>query len=392
MKVQNTSFILDELYPLVESKLKNTTIKNKFIRNITDFFNRKHSQLYDIAPYTNIYYNKTDLDSLFKSIDITEKEVEDILRKCFFWDISYRPKAAKEPYVEMLMCCIRYFLKNKNDKEAELTTIYLCFTGKLYASIYSNYWQFPVNPSIMDYVINNMLTDKYDLKKEGTLFNAIRKLVRTWIGKYEKDIVANKISDDEFGKFIQQIRDRERSFLLNIFILYKDAATNKTYLNYETDNLDPDEFRITDNDSAKASRITNAAIDILTSKKVNMQYCYNAQDQRVKASQIKVIMEDIILADSNNIPGLRRVINIMICDFLAGSDKPINSVAFYSYAIAAKPNTKNKLIIEMNTTILGWLNQDATYRARSHNAPTANSYKRAILAYLAQVIIKASTK
>jgi hypothetical protein len=37
MKVQNTSFILDELYPLVESKLKNTTIKNKFIRNITDF-------------------------------------------------------------------------------------------------------------------------------------------------------------------------------------------------------------------------------------------------------------------------------------------------------------------------------------------------------------------
>lgn len=74
MKVQNTSFILDELYPLVESKLKNTTIKNKFIRNITDFFNRKHSQLYDIAPYTNIYYNKTDLDSLFKSIDITEKK------------------------------------------------------------------------------------------------------------------------------------------------------------------------------------------------------------------------------------------------------------------------------------------------------------------------------
>ena len=111
MKFEDSTYILDELYPLVKLKLDNKSIERKFISNIANFFNAKSNQINDIAPYTNIYYNKSDLDNFYKSIDITEKEVLLILSKCWFWDQDIRPKCAKEPYIEILMCCIRYYIK-----------------------------------------------------------------------------------------------------------------------------------------------------------------------------------------------------------------------------------------------------------------------------------------
>ena len=391
MKFVDSNYILDELYPLVKSKLDNKSIERKFISNIAQFFNAKSTQINDIAPYTNIYFNQSDLDKLLKSIDITEKEVIDILSKCWFWDQDIRPKCTKEPYVEILMCAIRYYIISNNIKYTEMITIYLLFSGKFYASIYSSLWRFPVNPSIMDYVINNNLSDKYDLKKEGTVFKAIKKLANTYLDKYSKDIASRDHSDNDFKNNIQQLRDREKSFLGNIFTSYIEAAESKSYLNYETDNLDPDKFRITDNDSAKASRITESAIGILTTQKVSREYCNNAHDSRVKSEQVQSILENIILSDKNNIPQLKRVINIMICDFMSGNPGvPVNSAAFLSYAITAKPNTKNDLVIEMKTTILSWLEQDAVYRKRSATKATAISYYRSIVCYLAQVIMKAA--
>lgn len=391
MKFVDSNYILDELYPLVKSKLDNKSIERKFISNIAQFFNAKSTQINDIAPYTNIYFNQSDLDKLFKSIDITEKEVIDILSKCWFWDQDIRPKCTKESYVEILMCAIRYYIISNNIKYTEMVTIYTLFSGKFYASIYSSLWRFPVNPSIMDYVINNNLSDKYDLKKEGTVFKAIKKLANTYLDKYSKDIASRDHTDNDFKNNIQQLRDREKSFLGNIFTSYIEAAESKSYLNYETDNLDPDKFRITDNDSAKASRITESAIGILTTQKVSREYCNNAHDSRVKSEQVQSILENIILSDKNNIPQLKRVINIMICDFMSGNPGvPVNSAAFLSYAITAKPNTKNELVIEMKTTILSWLEQDAVYRKRSATKATAISYYRSIVCYLAQVIMKAA--
>ena len=58
MKFVDSNYILDELYPLVKSKLDNKNIERKFISNIAQFFNAKSTQINDIAPYTNIYFNQ----------------------------------------------------------------------------------------------------------------------------------------------------------------------------------------------------------------------------------------------------------------------------------------------------------------------------------------------
>lgn len=392
LKFVDTNFINTELYKLIESKLSKAPIKRSYGNCVANFFNSRSEQVYDIAPYTNIYFNQSDIDKLFKAIDITEQEVIDIMQKVWFWKENYRPKCAKEPYVQVLMCIVRFFLKNNDTKDAELTTIYLCFSGKFYASLYSSYWKFPANKQVMDFVINNMLTNKFDLKSSTNLFNAIRKMCATWIQKYKSKLITN-LTDDEMGKMIQQLRDREKSFLRNIYVEYRKAVDNKAYMNYEVDNLDADSFRITSNDAATASRLTEGAMLILTTQAVNLKDCKIIADERVKDYQIKDILEHIILGNKDNLPQIRRVINILICDyFSAHPGTSVNSDEFVRYAVAAKPNTKNPLIIEMKQTVLNWLEQDATYRRRSRTKATANSYYSRVLFYFSLIIIKASQR
>ena len=388
---QDSDILVKKLYKLVSDCLDKND--SKFRGNIAKFMNDRHEQLFDIAPYDRIYFNQTDVDLLFKSIGTTEKDVAKIMSECFFWNTPYNPQCAKEPYVMTLMMSIRYYLKNNKRKNAELTAIYLAFSGKFYSSLHAGA-AFPKAPpskhkAAMDYVINNMLTDKFDLKREGTVFGAIKSLCITWINTYETQLISNDSSDDDFGKLVQQLRDRERSFLMNIAKLYYTALENQSYLNYETDNLDQDNFRLTDNDAAVAARLTENTMNYLTSNYVSLDICNKCKDQNVKALEIKDIMECII-GDNKNLPDIRRVINIIICDFMRNyPGTKVGSIEFVSYTIKAKPNTKDKYLIEMKDMILKWLDDNSpTYRKRKSRKATQISYYRSILMYFTLVINK----
>ena len=388
MKNSDDSKVFEEsLYPLVEKSLK--TNANNLVRYIGRFIERRHDEIYAIAPYDRIFYGQSDVDEFFRSINIKEGEVKQIMRNCFFYDIKYNPTCAKEAYIETLLMCIRYFLKHNDRKKAEITTIYLCFTGKIYASTHAFLWP-KVAPrkykAVMDYVVNNMLTDKYDLKKEGSVFGAVRKLSMTWLDTYE-DRLKKPNSDDECGKHIQQIKERIRSFLYNIKVLYMEAYENRLYLNYETDSLDEDDFHLTDNDSAYAARITEGTMDWLTSKSVSVDICDRCQDNLVRSPEIRDIIESI-LGDPDNLDDIRRVVNIIICDYLSNNKGGnINSPKFITYSLKPKPNSHNPIIIEQKKIIISWLDENSPqYRKRKTRKATAMSYFKAILKYFVFVI------
>ena len=384
-----TSVIIQKLYPFVAKALDKNAKK---VHNcIGKFMTDHHELIYDIAPYDRIYYNKSDSDALFEAYGFTEQQVIDILQNAYFWDIPINPQCVKEPYVEVLICTIRYYLKKGNQKEAQLTGIYLAFTGKFYASLHGAF--FPVaSPSkykaVMDFVINNMLSDKFDLKKTGTVFGAIDSLVKTWLQKYGPQLKSD-INDEKVKNIIQQLRDREKSFIGNIATKYYEAYKNKNYLNYETDDLSEDNFRLTDNDAATAARLTESVVDELTSTKVSIKICNAVKDQNVKAEEIMDIIEAIV-GDNNNLPDIRKMVNIIITDFMVNNpNKDIGSVEFVAYTLKSKPNTKNKNLLWMKQTILGWLDKNSpNYRRRKSRAATANSYYKSILGYFTFLINK----
>ena len=388
-----TSIIYNKIYPIVAKALEKNDAK--FRANINLFFNKNHELLYDIAPYDRIYYNQNDVDALYRSLGLNPNEILLHMRSIFYWDEPYKPQCAKEPYVITLFCAIRYYLLHNQMKNAELTTIYLSFTGKFYSSLHGLLFpKFPPNKykQVMDFVINNMLTMKFDLKKEGTIFGAVKALSITWLNTYANMIKSHR-DDDEVGKLLQQLRDREKSFLKNIASLYYEAFENRNYLNYETDNLEDDKFRLVDNDAATAARITENTMSYLTSNYVSLDICNKCKDSNVKALEIKDIIESI-LGNKDNLHDVRTCVNILIVDFLRNyPGKRIGSTDFVAYSIKAKPNTKDKNLIELKTIIGSWLDENSpNYRRRKSRLATANSYYRSILLYFVLTINKVANK
>ena len=183
-----TSIIIENIYPTIASLVESHDRQLK--AHVTRFMQNNHDRIFDIAPYNNIMYNTSDRDDFFKALGISEAGLASAMRNIYYMSIgAFNPPCAKEPYVIALYCIIRYYLKNKKRKEAEFFTIYTLFTGKFYASLWYKY--FGTNPpnkhrEVMDYVINNMLNNKFDLKREGTVYGAFKCLTVTYLNTYEE--------------------------------------------------------------------------------------------------------------------------------------------------------------------------------------------------------------
>lgn len=388
-----TSIIIQKIYPVIETAMdKNTP---KFKKMVGEFFNRNASKIYDNAPYDMIYFRNTDIDLFFDSIDIPEETIRNFLMETFYWKKAYRPDCAKEPYVIACMMIIRYFMKKKMEKEAELATIYLCFSGKIYASLFSQEFTKAYPSShrpVMDFVVNNMLTNKYSLKTEGHVFGAIKVTGNTWRETYKTKLLGNP-NDDEIGKLIQQLRERVRAFLYNIGKLYYEAYENKNYMNYETDNIGEDgkDFRLASSDMLRVNAATQKSMNYLINNSVSLAICNKCKDSNVKATEVQSIM-DSILSDKRNIPEVERVVSILIADFVKTyPDKSINSVDFIAHSIKAKPNSQVPYIVELKSTILSWLDENSpNYRKRKSRKATALSYYRSVLLYLTLCIVYAN--
>ena len=155
-------------------------------------------------------------------------------------------------------------------------------------------------------------------------------------------------------------------------------------MNYEYDSLDEDDFHITSNDANLAARITEATIGIFTSQKINMKRCKDAtaKNSSINYDELCSIMESIV-AEKSNINKLRRVINILICDFMEAYPKvSVTSPNFIIHSMKPKPNTKNPLIIELKDTIIDWLMvHSEKYKFKTRIA-TKNDYYKAVLMYI----------
>jgi hypothetical protein len=123
----------------------------------------------------------------------------------------------------------------------------------------------------------------------------------------------------------------------------------------ETENYDSDagEFRLTENDSIRASRITEASVSYLTRNAVNMSICkMSCKDPEIKPTELFDIMEGIC-GDKNNLPQIHRVVNIIICDFIRNYPKQkVGGVEFIVHTIKPKPNIKDAYIEDDGDIIL----------------------------------------
>lgn len=389
-----TSAIRDILYPKV--KVAMTKNFKKYKDTLGRFISARSKDLYDTAPCERILFGEQDKQDLYNSIGISEAEVKAVLDKTYYGDIELIDgektfcRAAKDEFTVLVITIVRYFIKENKPKEAELAGIYLAFSGKFYPSIHYKSYKV-VKPSeyrfVMDYVINNVLTNKFDIKRTGSVIGAITCVVNTWMDAYKTQF--NRFMDDDIVYIIQQLLSRISAFMKNIAKEYYRAYEMKDRLafTYDSDDLSDDNYHLADSNSLKAERDAEKTIIYMQNAGVDFSICKTASNSNVRVAELKAIIESIV-TNADNIKEVSEFIRLIISDFYSKyQDKELSDIEFITYSISAKPNTKNPIIIRQKEIIENWLMENSqAYRRRKSRIATMNDYYRSIYTYFTLMI------
>ena len=367
----------------------------KYKRYISSFLEARTTELYDTCPCDRIFFRSTDYELYWSGTGFKEADMKTSIDNSYYGSMrDFNPRAAKDPLTIAQICLIRMFLMKGDHKEAQLAGVYLAFSGKFYPSIH--YASYPKTPPsqyrhIMEYVVNNKLTNSYELKVQGSVFGAINSLVETWLNTYKDKFKSFK--DDDVVYVIQQLHTRIKSFTINIAQLYYETYENKNeYMSYGQDNLgDENNYVLTDNDTLLMERIVQKALETINSKGINYKICMEASDYNVRVNEVKSIIETII-TDPNQQPVIKEFLTLLVAIYFQESpDKDINNIKFVTVCVRSKSNTKDPHLVRSKEIVETWLEEGSpAYRKRCKRAETKASYFRSIYAYFALTIYYAN--
>lgn len=389
-----SDIVLNEIYPLVSDAISKNT--NAYMSVIQKFLEVRSEDIHSPLPCARMFFSTTDIENFFNALKLKEIDILAILKKAYYFDIpAFNPRAATDPYTICMMCIIRYFCMKNDMKKAEISSIYLAFSGKFYVSIHSHKFQYPPNKDVMEYVVNIMMNNQYDLKTEGSVFGVIRKLCITWLEAYKDKLTSKTVDDEDFADIIQQLHNRIKSMLNRVATLYYKAYEEKLYMRYESDSTDENNYHIADNDSIRGTRYVENAMNRITGSPVDFELCKKSSDANVKTDEIKSIIETIQDC-RDNLPLIKEMVTILVFDYLAngrekGGANTVSSIDFINYSIAVKPNSKNKNIIRLKEIVETFLNENSPgYVKRKSRYATKSSYQKSLIKYYSLVIFKAN--
>ena len=388
---QDNEVILKKIYPLVEQAISRRVSQYK--QYISKFIAARAEDLYAIAPYRRIYFTDNDRDEFFRMLGIQRSVIQRELRNTFYFSIpSFNPAAAKDETTIAMLCIVRYFLMNRKKyyKELDLSLVNIAFSGSFYPSIHYGSFQV-VQPieykHVMDYVVNNKMSAKYDLKVKGNVFGAIRSIATTWAETYQDKF--EDFDDEDIKDIVQQLHTRIKSFMKNIATLYYEAFENRNeYLNYASDDYSEDNYRLADTDSLMAERIIDKTVQAISTMGVNYSYCKMAADVNVSTDEIKAIIEWVLKNDTKSLTEVKEFISLLVYLFFQSTDKKdVKRVEFVRFTTAPRPNSKVKEVIRSKEILERWLmNGSRRYHVRKNRAATKASYQRSVLMYFALMI------
>ena len=386
----NTNVYKNKIYPLVKEAMDKPAVRKAYKDLINQFISARTEGLYDILPCNRLICSETEMDKLFDTIGIKKSTVSELISETYYGKITnFSPLAAKHEFTVLELNVIRYFILQNLRSEAELSMLYLSFSGKFYPSLhYRSYHIVPVK-HVMEYVVNNKLSKKFDLAVYGNVIGAIKSVGNTWISTYEDRF--KNFSDEDGVYLINQLYSRIGSFMKNIATEYYDAYEDKdSFIAYSTDSYDSDNYHTAESDVLKITKCVEKAVNSINSNGADYKICKMCSDSNITPNECKAVIESII-SDKQNIIEIKELVSLMISLYFATGETDVADIKFITYTIAPKPNAKQKEIIRMKEIIEKWLSESGTaYLRRRSRIATRNSYERSVRMYFALVIHNAN--
>lgn len=385
---ENTTAVRDLIYPMVEKALSTSKGKNQYKKFVNDFFAKRDTEVYDALPCSRIICSEDEMDQLFVALNINKTDVEAAIKETFFAQVkNFNPKAALHAFTLTQLCIVRYYHLANLRQDRDLSILILAFSGKFYPSLhYKSYPTVMPVRHVMEYVVNNKLSQKYDLASQGSIMGAVKSITNTWVTTYNSKF--KTFTDLDIKSLIEQLRSRLGSFMRNIASEYYKAYDDKDiYMSYSSDSFEQDDYHLADNDTLKVEKITEAVATSIASNGVDYKLCKACSDENITPNEAKSVIESIVM-DRDNILPIKELVSLMITTYFAiAKNKDVTDIEFIAYTISPKPNAKQPEILRQKELVENFLSDSGTaYLRRRSRISTRNSYERCVKMYFALLI------
>ena len=340
--------LVNEVYPILSENISSHINDIKMINS--KFIQKNNDTLTMVGPMKNILFTDTIKNELMTAFGLTNDVVKKAMLKSR--DIINDAKVIN-PFNISCALALKYGLEKKNKDLINNLTFLL--TMSFYPSVYSKYYQYDPNKTVMEYVVAN-LSNKYKLKKIG-LLNYLIEMGKTCLDNHTANLL--KGDDKAFVKLINDIKSRLNQFMKNIRnefdIAYKN---NKAILTFTTD-FSGDEYKVADNVSFTISNCTQNALQalVMRSDSTTLIVKYSANIVNFSVNELRNILWRMT-SEGKLLVELEKIIESILIYYLqdrAMNPNTIHSNNFLTYSLElykTKTNTQNKIIMKHLDTIM----------------------------------------
>ena len=378
----DTHIIKEKLYPKIESVLSTSAGDRKFKQIVGMFMDKNSVKLHKSGPCDMIPFGDIDKQMFYNLFKIDGKEVVsyvDEVVKTLGTNSDFK-LLRNNPIFWVFYCCIRYYTLKKDQKG--INTALAIYALSNYPSVYSTSFKYKPNEAVMQYTMDN-LSEKFLMKQGKHLFGGLFLSINhsyQFLKPYMEDA-----SDKEIIRFIQRIRNDQKSMIKNICDQYmkNHALGNRVKLSkdsYDEIQLDVD----SSNNTTKVEIATANIVNQIITNGLDLKRVSQCKDiAGIGLSDCRFYLSKIVTDKYTK--DIEKFIQSIIFLYLYDEKKnkeDINSSHFLVWAseLFRKTNSNNPNIKFIKDTLDKWAEETGIHNKFKREASRVN-YKKAIFWY-----------
>ena len=388
--LKDSTILKDSIYPKIEKCLLDPNNVRKLKRIMSDFIERNTDKLTTPGPQYLIVFGDQDKELYYELFEMKKQEVIDSMKSVIKQtgsnsDFKY---LLGNPFLAILYYTIRFFTLHKDVKALNATLG--MFAIDVYWSIFTKYFPNGVIGAVMQYTIDN-LTDKFIIKKAGTIFGALMESAKRSYTFHEQKIRSG--NDAECVSFMQRIRNDQNSMFRTLSSIYYKNHKEGRSIATRNDDYDPNNPILDDvhTSSTEIQSVVDKSCMPMISNGIDIALAEAAaRMSNISISTLRVYLTKIFVTE--RLEEITSLVESMIFLYINGEHKSARDIKsqyflYWSAALFKKTNSKDGNIIKINAILDKWGNETGIYQAFKSEGSRIN-YKKAIFLYIAMSIQK----
>lgn len=384
----DNSVLLHKLEPKVRAALSSPKVVKALEELIGEYIDKNVSKLSTSGPVYRTFFMDDEYNKFYNILGINPEEVKLILKESTY--IKGQWQIMNNPFNSLAVFCIRHFAIKKDERMMKGMVTY--FTLSFYPTLHAKYFKYEPNKNVMDYTIAN-LSSKFKVRNTETFYHAMIETTFTCNETYLKNIIRG--TDKDITDYVHAYKTRLNSLIKKIAILFYENEKKGAYMNETEDSNDPDDFRMTENDSIIIERIANAVVLKLATEGPDMKLVtLAAKSCAISVNELRNTAINLC-GDNANRSDIKYMVSSLIYIFIFETHhrkELIGSNDFYFFCgeLYGQANTTNENVIKIKVILDKWLTKYSAHYKKTNRVGTLNNFRRALYSFMVFTIQQAS--